>query len=60
MELERGIKPYEVPSKVNCSIHLIAHGPQVHFDTVFEKKKVPKSALIPDKRVLSISKKVTR
>ena len=60
MELERGIKPYEVPSKVNCSIRLIAHGPQVHFDTVSEKKKVPKSALIPDKRVLSISKKIAR
>ena len=60
MELERGIKPYEVPSKVNCSIRLIAHGPQVHFDTVSEKKKVHKSALVPDKRVLSISKKVTR
>ena len=38
MELERGIKPYEVPSKVNCSIRLIAHGPQVHFDTAVEKK----------------------
>ena len=60
MELERGIKPYEVPPKVNCSIRLIAHGPQVHFDTVSEKRKVPKSALIPEKRVLSISKKVTR
>ena len=38
MELERGIKPYEVPSKVNCSIRLIAHGPQVHFDTAVEQK----------------------
>ena len=51
---------YGFPSKVKCSIRLIAHWPQVHFDTVSEKKKVPKSALIPDKRVLSISKKVTR
>jgi len=47
MELERGIKPYEVPSKVNRSIPLIAHGPQVHFDTVFEKN-TPKSALIQE------------
>ena len=39
---------YEDPSKVNCSIRLIAHGPQVHFDTVFEQKKAPKSALIPE------------
>ena len=38
MELERGIKPYAVPSKVNCSIRLIAHGPYVHFDTVLENK----------------------
>ena len=38
MELEREIKPYEVPSKVNCSIRLIAHGPQVHFDTYLKIK----------------------
>ena len=48
--------PYEVPSKINCAIPLIAQRLHVHFDTVFEQKKAPKSALIPDKRVLSISR----
>ena len=40
---------YEDPSKVNCSIHLIAHGLHVHFDMVFERKNGPKLVLIPDR-----------
>ena len=39
---------YEDPSKVNCSIHLIAHGLHVHFDMVFDRKNGPKLVLIPD------------
>ena len=46
--------PYEVPSKINCAITLIAQRLHVHFDTLFGQKKAPKSALIPEKRVLSI------
>ena len=46
--------PYEVPSKINCAIALIAQRLHVHFDTLFGQKKAPKSALIPEKRVLSI------
>ena len=45
---------YEDPSKVNCSIHLIAHGLRVHFDMVFERKNGPKLVLIPDQCALSI------
>ena len=40
--------PYEVPSKINCAIPLIAQRLHVQFDTVFEQKKAPKSALIPE------------
>ena len=40
--------PYEVPSTINCAIPLIAQRLHVQFDTVFEQKKVPKSALIPE------------
>ena len=45
---------YEDRSKVNCSIHLIAHGLHVHFDMVFERKNGPKLVLIPDQCALSI------
>ena len=40
--------PYEVPSKINCAITLIAQRLHVHFDTLFGQKKAPKSALIPE------------
>ena len=40
--------PYEVPSKINCAIPLIAQRLHVHFDTLFGQKKAPKSALIPE------------
>ena len=46
--------PYEVRSKINCAILLIAQRLHVHFDTLFGQKKAPKSALIPEKRVLNI------
>ena len=46
--------PYEGPSKINCAITLIAQRLNVHFDTLIGQKKAPKSALIPEKRVLSI------
>ena len=45
---------YEDPSKVNCPIHLIAHGLHVHFDVVLERKNDPKLVLIPDQCALSI------
>ena len=45
---------YEDPSKVNCSIHLIAHGLHVHLDMVFERKNGPKLVLIPDQCAHSI------
>ena len=45
---------YEVPSTINRAIPLIALRLHVHFDTVFEQKKAPKSSLIPELRVLSI------
>jgi len=45
---------YEDPSKVNCSIHLIAPGLHVHFDMVLERKNGPKLVLIPDQCTLSI------
>ena len=45
---------YEDPSKVNCSIHLIAHGLHVHFDVVLERKNDPELVLIPDQCALSI------
>ena len=54
MELKWEANPYEVPSKINCAIALIAQRLHVHFDTLFGQKKAPKSALIPEKRVLSI------
>ena len=45
---------HEDPSKVNCSIHLIAHGLHVHFDVVLERKNDPELVLIPDQCALSI------
>ena len=45
---------YEDSSKVNCSVHLIAHGMHVHFDMVFGRKKGSKFVLIPDQCALSI------
>ena len=51
MELKWEANPYEVPSKINCAIALIAQRLHVHFDTLFGQKKAPKSALIPEKRV---------
>ncbi len=45
---------YEDPSKVNCSIHLIAHGLHEHFDIVHERKNGPELVLIPDQCALSI------
>ena len=45
---------YEDLSKVNCSIHLIAHGLHVHFDVVLERKNDPELVLIPDQCALSI------
>ena len=45
---------YEDPSKVNCSIHLIAHGLHVHFDMVLERKNGPTLVIIPDQCALSI------
>ena len=33
--------PYEVPSKINCAILLIAQRLHVHFDAVLEQKKLP-------------------
>ena len=54
MELKWEANPYEVPSKINCAIALIAQRLHVHFDTLFGQKKAPKSAWIPEKRVLNI------
>ena len=48
MELKWEANPYEVPSKINCAIALIAQRLHVHFDTLFGQKKAPKSALIPE------------
>ena len=45
---------YGDPSKVNCPIHLIAHGLHVHFDVVLERKNDPKLVLIPDQCAHSI------
>ena len=39
MEPEWAKNRYEDPSKVNCSIHLIADGLHVHFDVVLEEKR---------------------
>ena len=60
MELEREIKPLRIPFQSQLFDPFDCSWAAGHFDTVSGKKKVPKSALIPDKRVLSISKKVMR
>ena len=38
MELKWEANPYEVPSKINCAIALIAQRLHVHFDTLFGQK----------------------
>ena len=48
IDLKWEANPYEAPSKINCAIALIAQRLHVHFDAVFEPKKTPKSALIPE------------
>ena len=51
---------YGDPSKVNCPIHLFAHGLHVLFDVVFVRKNGPKLVLIPDQCALSIVAKQNR
>ena len=38
MELKWEANPYEVPSKINCAILLIAQRLHAHFDTASEQK----------------------